>query len=63
MRPNAYRDHFGPTAAGRLDADALLAACRRSARLREQEWTASAVGLLAQRTLGQIERYLDFMAS
>ena len=63
MRPNAYRAHFGTTGGGRLDADRLLAACRRSAQLREQEWTASAVGLLAQRTLVQIERYLVFLGS
>jgi hypothetical protein len=59
MRPNAYRDHFGPT----IDGARLLAGCRRSVELRAQEWTATPVGLLAQRTLGQIERYLAFLAS
>jgi hypothetical protein len=63
MRPNAYRHHFAPTAAGRIDSARLLAGCRRSVELRAQEWTASPVGLLAQRTLGQIERYLAFLAS
>jgi hypothetical protein len=59
MRPNAYRDHYTPT----LDAARLLAGCRRSVELRAQEWTASPVGLLAQRTVGQIERYLAFLAT
>jgi hypothetical protein len=61
MRPNAYRDHFTPAAGGRIDGARLLAGCRRSVELRAQEWTASEVGLLAQRTLGQIERYLAFL--
>ena len=63
MRPNAYRDHFAPAGRGRIDADQLLAACRRSVDLREQEWTASSVGLLGQRTILQIERYLSVLPS